>query len=55
MQQRRLGSTDIEGSVVGLGANNFGSSFVVHLDLPRSRALVDAALDAGINFIDTAD
>ena len=55
MEHRRLGSTDIEVSVVGLGANNFGSSFVGHLDLPRSRAVVDAALDAGINFIDTAD
>lgn len=38
-------------SVVGLGANNFGW----RLDLDASRAVIDAALDAGINFIDTSD
>ena len=38
-------------SVVGLGANNFGG----RLDLERSRAVVDAAIDAGITFIDTSD
>jgi aryl-alcohol dehydrogenase-like predicted oxidoreductase len=37
--------------VVGLGANNFGA----RLDLEQTRAVLDAALDAGINFIDTAD
>lgn len=38
-------------SVVGLGCNNFGS----RVDLAGTRAVVDAALDAGINFLDTAD
>jgi aryl-alcohol dehydrogenase-like predicted oxidoreductase len=49
LEQRRLGPFDI--SVVGLGCNNFGG----RLDLNRTRAVVDAALDAGVNFFDTAD
>jgi aryl-alcohol dehydrogenase-like predicted oxidoreductase len=36
---------------VGLGCNNFG----IRLDQARTTAVVDAALDAGINFFDTAD
>ena len=38
-------------SVVGLGCNNFGS----RVDLEGTRAVVEAALDCGINFFDTAD
>ena len=38
-------------SVVGLGGNNFGS----RLDQDGTRAVVDAALDAGITLFDTAD
>jgi aryl-alcohol dehydrogenase-like predicted oxidoreductase len=38
-------------SRVGLGCNNFGG----RLDLERTRAVVDAALEAGITFFDTAD
>jgi len=38
-------------SRVGLGCNNFGG----RLDFERTRAVVDAALDAGITFFDTAD
>src|SRR5208283_1294061 len=38
-------------SVVGLGANNFGW----RLDLDRSRPVIEAAFDAGINFVDTSD
>jgi aryl-alcohol dehydrogenase-like predicted oxidoreductase len=46
---RRLG--DLEVSVVGLGCNNFGRT----VDLDGTRAVVDAALEAGVNFLDTAD
>ena len=49
MQRRRIGSLDV--SVVGLGCNNFGW----RIDADASAAVVDAALDAGINFFDTAD
>ena len=50
MQQRQLGDSGIDVSIVGLGCNNFGG----RLDLEGSRAVVDAALDAGITFFDTA-
>ena len=49
MPIRQIGSLDV--SLVGLGCNNFGG----RLDEPRSAEVVAAALDAGINFFDTAD
>ncbi len=49
VETRRIGSLEV--SVVGLGCNNFGW----RIDSRASAAVVDAALDAGINFFDTAD
>jgi aryl-alcohol dehydrogenase-like predicted oxidoreductase len=49
MEIRRIGSLQV--SVVGLGCNNFGA----RLDREGARAVVDAALDAGVDFFDTAD
>jgi aryl-alcohol dehydrogenase-like predicted oxidoreductase len=49
MEKRRIGSLQV--SVVGLGCNNFGW----RIDAAASAAVVDAALEAGINFFDTAD
>jgi aryl-alcohol dehydrogenase-like predicted oxidoreductase len=46
---RELGSLRV--SVVGLGCNNFGG----RLDESATRAVVDAALDTGVTFFDTAD
>ncbi|MEQ4302790.1 aldo/keto reductase [Plantactinospora sp. B6F1] len=51
MTYRRLGDSGLVVSVVGVGCNNFGRK----LDAAGTRAVVDAALDAGINFFDTAD
>ena len=51
LRTRRLGTDGPEVSVVGLGCNNFGS----RLDLEQTRAVVDAALDAGVTLLDTAD
>jgi aryl-alcohol dehydrogenase-like predicted oxidoreductase len=48
---RALGSSGIEVSVVGLGCNNFGR----RVDLRGTRAVVDAALEDGVTFFDTAD
>jgi aryl-alcohol dehydrogenase-like predicted oxidoreductase len=48
---RRLGDSGLEVSVVGLGCNNFGG----RLDAAGTAAVVEAALDAGITFFDTAD
>jgi aryl-alcohol dehydrogenase-like predicted oxidoreductase len=49
MPRRRLG--DLEVSAIGLGCNNFGR----RVGLDATRAVVDAALDAGVDFFDTAD
>ncbi|HEV7503693.1 MAG TPA: aldo/keto reductase [Thermoanaerobaculia bacterium] len=49
METRKIGPLDV--STVGLGCNNFGG----RLDYTRTLAVVDAALEAGINFFDTAD
>jgi aryl-alcohol dehydrogenase-like predicted oxidoreductase len=51
MITRPFGSTGISRSALGLGCNNFGG----RLDLERTRRVIDAALAAGITFIDTAD
>jgi aryl-alcohol dehydrogenase-like predicted oxidoreductase len=49
MRTRSLGPLDV--SVVGLGCNNFGR----RVDEARTHAVVDAALEAGVTFFDTAD
>lgn len=51
MRTRQLGAGGPEVSVVGLGCNNFG----MRVDLDGTRAVVDAALDAGVTLLDTAD
>jgi len=51
MRYRSVGDSGLLVSVVGLGGNNFGS----RLDLPRTRAVVDAAMEAGVTLIDTSD
>ena len=51
MKTRALGPSGLQVSEVGLGCNNFGR----RLDEAGTRAVVHAALDAGINFFDTAD
>ncbi len=52
MEYRQLGSAGVRVSVIGLGTNRFGSE-----SLPQGEVnnLIDAALDLGINLIDTAD
>ncbi len=49
MRTRTLGPLEV--SVVGLGCNNFGR----RVDQSGTRAVVDAALDAGVTFYDTAE
>jgi aryl-alcohol dehydrogenase-like predicted oxidoreductase len=49
--KRPLGDSGLDVSVVGLGCNNFGR----RIDLDRTWAVVDAALDEGVTFFDTAD
>jgi aryl-alcohol dehydrogenase-like predicted oxidoreductase len=51
MRYRRLGSSGLAVSVVGLGCNSFGR----RIDKAQTQAVVDAAIDAGITLFDTAD
>ncbi|MCJ7624077.1 MAG: aldo/keto reductase [Anaerolineaceae bacterium] len=52
MEYRSLGSSGIKVSVIGIGANRFGSEKMPQKEVNR---VIDAALDLGINFIDSAD
>ena len=49
MEHRQLGQLGV--SVVGLGCNNFG----MRIDADQTARVVDAAIDAGINYFDTAE
>jgi aryl-alcohol dehydrogenase-like predicted oxidoreductase len=51
MRTRVLGDGGPEVSVVGLGTNNFGR----RCNYEQSLAVIDAALDAGVTLLDTAD
>ena len=51
MKKRRLGKSDLEVSLVGLGCNNFGG----RIDEESSRKVVHTALDLGVTLLDTAD
>jgi len=52
MEYRQLGNSGVRVSAVGLGTNRFGSA-----DMPQAEVnkVIDAALDAGVNFLDTAN
>jgi aryl-alcohol dehydrogenase-like predicted oxidoreductase len=49
LEKRKIGSLDV--SVVGVGCNNFGG----RIDETRTEQVINAALEQGINFFDTAD
>ncbi len=51
MKYRQLGPSGLKVSEIGLGGNNFGAG----LDAETSMALINQAIEIGINFIDTAD
>src|SRR3954452_20126905 len=53
MQYRTLGRTGVQVSTLVLGAMNFGAAGRTTQD--DATAIVDAALEAGINLVDTAD
>ncbi len=52
MEYRQLGFAGVRVSVLGLGTNRFGSKDVPQAEVDR---IIDAALEAGVNFIDTAN
>jgi len=51
MRKRRIGTSALEVSVVGLGGNNFGG----RIDFAASERVVHKAIALGVNLIDTAD
>ncbi len=51
MEYRNLGKSGLKVSLAGLGCNNFGMT----IDEAATKQVVDTALDAGVNFFDTAD
>ena len=53
LEYRHLGQSGLEVSEIGLGANSFGEPG--RRDRPESEAIVHAAIDQGINFIDTSN
>ncbi len=54
MQIRKIGSSGIEASVLGLGTFAIGGWFWGGTDEKKSIAAIRASLDAGVNLIDTA-
>lgn len=50
METRVFPDSDLAASVVGLGCNNFG----MFINEAATKKVVDAAIDAGVNFFDTA-
>ncbi len=53
MRYRQLGNSGLEVSETGLGANSFGEPG--RRDYAESEAIIHAAIDHGINFIDTSN
>jgi aryl-alcohol dehydrogenase-like predicted oxidoreductase len=51
MRHRRLGTSGLAVSVVGLGCNNFGR----RMDAAATQSVVDTAIDVGVTLFDTAD
>ena len=52
---RRVGASGLLVSAVGLGCNNFGRAGTRTETLDGTRDVLDAAIDAGVTFLDTAD
>ncbi len=55
MTLRTAGDSSLVVSAVGLGCNNFSRQGTATVTLAGTRAVLDAALDAGVTFLDTAE
>ncbi|MEX2599893.1 MAG: aldo/keto reductase [Dehalococcoidia bacterium] len=52
MEYRQIGSSEFKATAIGVGGYPFGPPF---LDQADTSLVVDAAIDAGLNFFDTSD
>ena len=55
MDLRTAGDSHLVVSAVGLGCNNFSRTGTATESVAGTRAVLDAALDAGVTFLDTAE
>ena len=55
MKYRRLGCTELQTSVIGVGTWQFGGEWGKEFEQPEVDAILDAASETGINLIDTAE
>jgi len=55
IEYRTLGNSGLVVSTIGLGCNNFGREHTATETQEGTNAVIDAALDAGVTFFDTAD
>jgi aryl-alcohol dehydrogenase-like predicted oxidoreductase len=57
VERRRLGASGLEVSKLSLGAMTFGTGMppITTVDEHHAREMIDRALEAGVNLIDTAD
>lgn len=55
MKYRRLGNTELNVSVIGLGTWQFGGEWGKEFSQDEVNAIFDAARETGINFVDTAE
>ncbi|HEY3658400.1 MAG TPA: aldo/keto reductase [Steroidobacteraceae bacterium] len=51
METRRIGNSDLEVSIIGLGCNNFGLT----IDAVESRKVIRKAIELGVTFFDTSN
>ena len=55
MEYRSLGRSGLRVSTIGLGCNNFGREKTLTATQEGTNAVIDAAIESGITFFDTAD
>lgn len=55
MKYRRLGNSGLRVSVLGYGANNLGRKGSASENIAGAKKVVDAALDVGVTYFDTAN
>ncbi len=55
MELRTAGASTLQVSAVGLGCNNFSREGTATATVAGTRAVLDAALDAGVTLLDTAE